>query len=91
MQTILIAVLSAILYTFIFYGKKMAEQEFDERKLVFTAIVGAVIGLVMWYYNLPITQLGVEQQLFAYAGMVALGESAFKGIYRWLKRKFGLW
>ena len=91
METILIAIFSAILYTFIFYGKKMAEQEFDERKLLFTAIVGAVIGLVMWYYNMPVTHFAVEEQLVAYAGMTALGESAFKGIYRLLKRKLGVW
>ena len=91
METILIAILSAIFYTFIFYAKKMADQDFDKRKLLFTYIVGLIIGIVMWYYNLPITQLAVEQQIFAYAGMIAIGESAFKGIYRWLKRRFGVW
>ena len=85
-ETVGIAVISALVYSVIFYCKKAMKPdkppEFDYMKLASTLIVGLIIGIAFCLSGLAITAEAIEVQLIAYAGVVALVESILKIIYR---------
>jgi len=87
--TIGYAILAAIVYSVIFYGKKHFKPDnpdsFDMVKFTATVIIGAIIGIVFYVGGLPPTAEAVEIQLGAYAGIVALTETILKTIYRILR------
>jgi len=84
-ETVLIAVLAAAIYSATSYLKKHMKDDpenFDPVKFAATLIVGAIVGFSMWTSGIPITQEAVETQLVAYAGLVAIVENVIKVIYR---------
>ena len=88
--TVAYAILSALIYSVIFYGKHHFKPDkpetFDPVKLGATLVIGAIIGIVFYIGSVPITAEAVEIQLFAYAGIVALAETILKIVWRGLKK-----
>lgn len=89
--TIAYAVISALIYSIVFFAKKRLNKEspaeFDPTKLVSTLIVGVVIGIGFYLGNVDITALAIETQLLAYGMVIALVESGLKIVWRVLHRK----
>jgi len=87
--TIGYAILAAVIYSVIFFGKKHFKpdnpESFDLVKLGATVIIGAIIGIVFHFSDLAITAEAVEIQLGLYVSIVALTETILKTIYRILK------
>lgn len=63
-ETILISVFAAVIYSMSMYIKKNLKsdnpQDFEVTKFLATVIVGAVVGVVMWQANVPITEESFE-------------------------------
>lgn len=89
-ETILYAVIASIAYSLTHYFKKAKKDEpqaFDPSKLLSTAAIGALIGIAFAASGVEVSQLAVEQQLVAYAGLVAVVENVLKAGYRIVKKK----
>ncbi len=86
-ETIIYAIIAAILYAGSQYIKKSGAQNFDATKFTATIIVGAFIGFICYINGIEITELTVEQQLAAYAGLVAVIENLIKIGYRSIQRR----
>lgn len=91
LQTILISAVSAVSYSIIFYAKKkgsLEPEDFKPFKFASTLLVGLAVGLAFLYLGNPITEKGIQTQLAAYTGVIAVVESILKTIYRkWKKMK----
>ncbi len=89
-ETVGIAILSALIYSVVFYAKHYFKpgkpEPFDPTKLGATLLVGAVLGVIFYAGGVGITAEAVEMQLIAYAGIVALVESVLKLVYRGIKK-----
>jgi|Deesub1362A_J573_1020465.scaffolds.fasta_scaffold00652_15 RsiW-degrading membrane proteinase PrsW (M82 family) len=89
-ETILTAVLAAIVYSMSMYIKKAINteepQDFDTVKFSSTVVVGAIVGAVMHMSGVPITEESFQNQFIAYAGLVALVENILKILKRALVR-----
>lgn len=91
LQVIATSIVSALIYSLMFYIKKKANtggDDFQPKKLAATLIVGAVVGVFYGYYGMAITQATISQQLATYAGTIALVESALKFIVRVYRNNF---
>jgi len=84
--TIMMAVMSAVVYAIIAYAKTQNEN-FDSLKFLSTIIIGVCVGIMFVMSNTPITQQTIEVQLVAYAGTTALVENVLKLIYRKIIKK----
>lgn len=83
--SILGGIVSAVVYSIIFYAKKReAGQDFDPNKFIATVVIGAFVGLGLGLSGVEITQENVVQMLVANVGIIALLESMIK----WVQRKF---
>ena len=80
--TILIAVLAAAIFASAGYLKSSGTEDFDATKFSATVLVGAIIGAIMYFGGVPVTEAGVLEQLAAYAGIVAVVENILKAIIR---------
>jgi len=84
--SLLIAIVSAMVYSLSMYVKKHLNSEnpqsFDVAKFVTTVIWGAIVGTALQLSGVPITEQSVEQQFVAYAGLVAITENVVKAIIR---------
>lgn len=79
------AVFSAAAYSIVFYAKHKEgslEEDFDPKKFASTLIVGVGVGVGYGLSGVDVTQAGIEEQLAAYAGTVAIVESGLKYLYR---------
>lgn len=85
-----IAVFSAIVYALSMFVKKNLNkdnpQSFDTAKFITTVIWGAIVGLVLQYSGINITEQTVEQQFITYAGLIAITENIVKAIIRAIRR-----
>jgi len=82
------AVLAAILYSLVFYAKKLGKGEkFDPYRFASTLIIGAVVGALMQAQGVPVEQMTFEQRLAMYAGAIALTESVLKAVVRYFRKK----
>jgi len=80
-ETIMLAVLSAIVYAVVAYAKTQKE-EFDALKFSATIIVGAIVGFAFAITDTPIAQASIETQLVAYVGVIVIVENVLKAVYR---------
>ena len=84
--SLLIAIVSAMVYSLSMYVKKHLNSEnpqsFDVAKFVTTVIWGAIVGTALQLSGVPITEQSVEQQFVAYAGLIAITENVVKAIIR---------
>ena len=84
--SLLIAIISAVVYSLSMYVKKHLNSEnpqsFNTAKFVTTVIWGAIVGAALQLSGVPITEQSVEQQFVAYAGLVAITENVVKAIIR---------
>lgn len=84
------AVFSAIVYALSMYVKKHLNsdtpQDFDAAKFVTTVIWGAIVGVVVQYTGVEITEQTVEEQFAIYTGLIAITENIIKAIIRAIKR-----
>lgn len=88
-EDILIALLSALSYSIIFFIKKREKdegEEYDYFKLGATMIVGLAVGLSIHFSNVDLTQVGFEQRLMLYTGVIAIVESVLKIIVRRIRK-----
>jgi len=85
-----IAILSAVVYSLSMYVKKHLNpdnpQSFDTVKFLTTLIWGIIVGAILQFSGLPITEQSVEEQFIAYAGLIAITENIVKAIVRALSR-----
>lgn len=88
--SLVIAVFSAVVYALSMYVKKHLNkenpQDFDVAKFTTTVIWGAIIGVVLQYSGVEITEQNVEAQFVAYVGLIALTENIVKSIIRAIRR-----
>ena len=83
-DALLAGVLSAMVYSTVFYAKKQQKGEkFNPQKLGATLVVGAATGVFLWLNGVEITQENVVNILVANVGIIALAES----IIKWASRK----
>jgi len=84
--SLLIAIISAVVYSLSMYVKKHLNSEnpqsFNTAKFVTTVIWGAIVGAALQLSGVPITEQSVEQQFVAYAGLIAITENVVKAIIR---------
>jgi len=81
METILLAVVAAMVYAIAGYLKS-AGEDFNAVKFGATAIVGAFVGVSMFLSGLPITEASVMVQMGIYVGVVVMVENVLKAIVR---------
>ena len=86
-ETIAIAVISAILYAGSAFMKKNFDhdnpQSFDVTKFVSTLVVSVVIAVSMLAAGIyTISETDITTQIALYAGLVALVENTLKAVYR---------
>ena len=86
-ETILIALVSAIVYAGSMFLKKNVDpgnpQDFDAIKFVSTLVVSVIIAATMIASNVTtITESMIETQLIAYTGLIALVENVLKILIR---------
>jgi len=79
---VLIAMFAGIVYSAFFYAKNQTStgDPFDPTKAISTLIVGAGVGVGVQLSGLPITELSIETQLLAYAGIISLVDAGIKAI-----------
>lgn len=89
-ETILISVFAAIVYSLSMFVKKALKSKnpdsFDAVKFAVTILWGTIIGIYLSASGLEITEQSVEAQFTAYAGLIALTENAIKALIRLIKR-----
>jgi len=78
-ETVLIGIGSGFIAALIGYMKSMTTEQFDLSKFMPALMLGAVIGGIMAYANVPYDQ---AYQIGVCAGLVALIENAAKAIVR---------
>jgi hypothetical protein len=84
-EDIILAVVSAAIYSIIFFVKKRegdSNEEFDYFKLGATLIVGLAVGLSIYLSGLDLTQVRFEERILMYTGTIALVESILKTLVR---------
>lgn len=82
------AVASSIVYSLAFYIKKRpkdVDEFFQPKKMIATLIVGVAVGVSLELSGAGLSEESLQTQLAAYAGTVALVESAIKTVYRQLR------
>ena len=89
-ETMILAVLAAIVYAGTEFIKKYLDPEHPETfnyvKFVATLIIGAVIGAAAGYEGTIPTQLSITEQLALYAGSVVVLENVLKIIYKFITK-----
>lgn len=80
-ETIAIALFMAVIYALLGIFKSPTE-EVKPTKAAATIVLGLIIGSIMYLSGMPITQIGVAEQLAIYAGLLCTIENAIKGIKR---------
>ena len=92
-ETMILAVLAAIVYAGTEFIKKYLDSEHPETfnyvKFVATLIIGAVIGVAAGYEGTIPTQLSITEQLALYAGSVVVLENVLKIIYKFITNPHG--
>ena len=92
-ETMILAVLAAIVYAGTEFIKKYLDPEHPETfnyvKFVATLIIGAVIGVAAGYEGTIPTQLSITEQLALYAGSVVVLENVLKIIYKFITNPHG--
>lgn len=84
-EDIILAVVSALIYSVIFFVKKRegdSNKQFDYFKLGATLIVGLGVGLSIHLSGIDLTQVAFEQRIVMYTGTIALVESILKTLVR---------
>lgn len=89
-ETIAMGVFVAVIYSLSMYLKKALNpdnsQTLDWYKVVSTAIVGGLVGLVMSQTGTVPTEIGVETQLAVLGGLVVLSENVLKIVWRAIEK-----
>ena len=87
-ETIILAVLAAIMYAGTEFIKKYLDLEHPETfnyvKFLATIIIGGIIGVAAGYEGTIPTQLSITEQLALYAGSVVVLENVLKIIYKFI-------
>ena len=84
-EPVIVALLASLAYSSIFYAKKNVgekAQKFELGKWLSTITLGGVIGLITVMSGIPITQVGLETQIAAYAGLIAVIEAIGQMLFR---------
>ena len=89
-ETIILAVLAAIMYAGTEFIKKYLDSEHPETfnyiKFLATIIIGGIIGVAVGYEGTIPTQLSITEQLALYAGSVVVLENVLKIIYKFIRK-----
>lgn len=80
-ETIVFALLMAVIYTLLGVAKNV-DEEFEPAKAGATIVLGVVIGIIMYVSGMPITEVGVAEQLAIYGGLLYTIQAIVKSIYR---------
>ena len=89
LKPVLISVVSGVGLGAVNAFKKMARKEntekFDKAKLRDTAVVSLVVGVVAYAQGYTLTGDNYEAYVAANAGVIALAQSSFQAVGRWIK------
>lgn len=89
-ETVGAALVGSAVYSVVFYYKEHEDPEDPEnlepKKMLATLVVGLGIGVSFALTEQDLTFLAFEEQMAAYAGIVAVVESGIKTVYRRLKK-----
>jgi len=86
--TVLVSALGAVIYGMLVYvkNKVSANESFDGVKLIQTALVGVIVGVVMVAFKLPIVDASNAVDVMMVAtGATVMVEAVAKAIYRKIK------
>jgi hypothetical protein len=86
-QPIFISVGAALIYSLLWYSRKVIDPtkptpSYDLWQLGATLLIGGGIGVVSIISGVDLTQIGVETQLAAYGGIIAVVEQVGKALFR---------
>ena len=86
-ETVGAALVGSAVYSVVFYYKEHEDPEnLEPKKMLATLVVGLGIGVSFALTEQDLTFLAFEEQMAAYAGIVAVVESGIKTVYRRLKK-----
>ena len=90
---ILKTITSAVGYSLVVFFQKHQKdgggESIDTSKMAATAILGGIVGLIMFFAGDPVSQQAIQVQLVTYAGGVSMLESFGKGLLRYVKNHWG--
>jgi len=85
-EPVIVSLVASVVYSSIFYAKKNVgekEQRFELGKWLSTIVLGGAIGLVTLMSGFSVTQMGLETQIAAYAGLIAVIEAIGQMLFRY--------
>ena len=86
LETVLMGVIVAVVYSLSMYMKNSMNSEnpetFDWFKAGSTTVVGGLVGLLITQTGVLPTEVGVETQLATMAGVIVMVENVLKIVYR---------
>lgn len=89
-ETLVASVMGAGVYSVVFYYKNHEDPEDPEnlepKKMLATLVVGLGVGVSFALTEQNLTFMAFEEQMAAYAGIVAVVESVIKTVYKSLKK-----
>jgi len=73
------------------YNWRKAEtpEPFSYTKFGSTMILGLIVGLFSMYFNLPLDQTSITNQVVEYGLLVAVIENTGKAVWMWLQERLG--
>jgi len=77
------AIVAALIYALAGYLDRQGGEVFDKMKMVATAVIGLVVGAVLWASGIPVTSENVMTQMAAYAGLVAIVYKVLHAGIKW--------
>lgn len=84
-ESVVIAVISAIIYSLAIYVKKTQKdypESFEVVKVISTAVTGGIVGIFIVLSGSSVTEATIEVQLGLYGGLAVAVESIVRAIYR---------
>lgn len=82
-ETLAVAIVAALVYALAGYLDRQEAEEFNLTKMFATAVIGLVVGVVLWASGIPITSENVMTQMAAYAGLVAIVYKVLHAGIKW--------
>ena len=82
-ETLVMAVVAALIYALAGFLDRQEAEGFDKMKMLATAVIGLVVGAVLWASGIPITSENVMLQMTAYAGLVAIVYKVLHAGIKW--------
>jgi len=80
---LLLPIVAAVVYALAGYLDRQEGEVFDPMKMVATALIGVVVGVVLYASGIPVTSENVMLQMAAYAGLIAIVYKVLHAGIKW--------